>query len=651
MGTLHFPELSPNEGKGARTGPGGWAVTIALSIFFSAVGAFWLKWATFPQLTSQLCEAIPPIPAIATLIFLVGLRAFLGLFARSLRMSRQQIITVYAFVGISVPLGFVNFYRRILTDLTVPNYGTLAEALELKEYVPSWMVPTDEVVVRGFWEGSPNQAVPWNEWFIPMLSIGATLLLFYIAVICMLRLFYTRWSREERLSYPVVQLALNMVEEQGGRRGAGAAMLRSRVFWIGVASALIFNLFYIIPALHPTWKLPPYQLYVSDYLVDPPWNAAGKWYIRFNPMVFGLGFLVSTDVLLSIWVGFLLLKFETIFLASMGVPATDVFLIGEKQGLGASVAIVLFMVWAARRQILGALRRVLPGAQSADRAEAGRWTVLLLAGSLAGLLLVMVHVGMAGWLAVVFLGALMVRSLVMARVRAQTGIPQIYLDLGTVRSIVWLTGGALLASTGMGSVAGLIFMSFLATAAVLAPHHADALNLAERSGLSLRRWAVIAVFAVIVGLVLVNLTHLPAFYKEGSANIAEMTVEKATWGARQILDTVHRSAPPEKLKLGFALTGFLTTCILTYLRRFYWFPFHPVGFVAACGRGYLIFGPILLIWFIKWTILRYFGGEVFRKAKDYFMGLVMGHFFVASIWGILAAFRWAPTQRYQLGFW
>jgi len=76
-----------------------------------------------------------------------------------------------------------------------------------------------------------------------------------------------------------------------------------------------------------------------------------------------------------------------------------------------------------------------------------------------------------------------------------------------------------------------------------------------------------------------------------------------------------------------------------------------VGFVAACGRGYLIFGPILLIWFIKWTILRYFGGEVFRKAKDYFLGLVMGHFVVASIWGILAAFRWAPTERYQLGFW
>jgi len=501
MAERHTTELLPDEGG---TGPGGWVLTIVLCILFSAVGAYWLKWATFPQLTSQLCEAIPPIPAIATLIFLVALRALLGLFAPRLRMSRQQIITIYTFVGISVPLGFVNFYRRILTNLTAPNYGTLSEALELKDYVPRWMVPTDKVVVREFWEGSPSGAVPWDEWLVPMLAIGGILLLFYMVVICLLRLFYTRWAREERLSYPVVQLALNMVEEDGGRQGAGAAILRSRIFWIGAASALIFNLAYIIPALHPHWKLPPYQLYVSNYLVDPPWNAAGKWYIRFNPMVFGLGFLVSTDVLLSIWVGFLLLKFQAIFLAGMGVPATDVFIIGEKQGLGASVAIVLFMVWAARRQILGALRRVLPGAQSPDPAEAGRWTVLLFAGGVVGLLFIMVQVGMALWLAAVFLAVLLVRSLVMARVRAQTGIPQIYMDLGTVRSMVWLIGGALLASAGMRSVAGLIFLSFLATAAVLAPHHADALNLAERSGLGLRRWVALAVFALIVGLVLVN---------------------------------------------------------------------------------------------------------------------------------------------------
>jgi len=634
-------------------GPGGWPLTLALSVLFSAVGAYWLKWATFPELASQLCEAIPPVPAIAALMFLVALRAGLRLFTGRFRLSRKQIVTIYAFVSISVSIGFVNFYRRILVNLTAPNYGTELSLQKLKDFVPQWLAPTDHVVVTQFWEGSPTGAVPWKAWLVPMLTIGGTLLLFYIVMICMLRLFYKRWSAEERLTYPVAQLALNMVEGGKERRGAGAAILRSPIFWVGGGSALLFNLIYIIPALHPHWPMPPYYIPVSRYLVDPPWNAAGKWNIRFNPVVFGLGFLVSTDVLLSIWVSFLLLKFEAVFLASWGVPRIAVFVIEEQQGIGASAAVALFMVWAARRHILRALRRVLPGAEHSDPEEAGRWTVIFFAGGIAGLLLIMTRAGMVLWLAVAFLILLLVRSLVMARVRAQTGIPQIYLALGSVRQMVWLLGGVLLASTGMRSVAGLVFMSTVLClcASLLVPHHADAFFLAERSGLGTKRWALIAVLAVVVSLVLVNLTHLPVFYQEGSANIQEMTTKHADGQARQTLDPVLRAQPPEKIKLAMGVVGFATTCILAYFRRFYWFPFHPMGFVASCAIGHQIFGPILLIWFIKWVILRYFGGEVYRKARDYFLGLVMGHFFVASIWGILAALGWPPTARYQLGFW
>jgi len=643
-----------DEHADSTIGSGGWPLTLALCTVFSVIGAFWLKWATFPELSAGLCEAIPPIPAIATLIFLIGVRGLLGLFSRRFGLSRKQIVTVYAFVSISVPLGFVNLYRQTLVLVTAPSYGTGANLQELKDYVPHWLAPTQEAVVRQFWEGSPTGSVPWGAWLVPMLSIGGTLLLFYMVIICMLRLFYKRWSSEERLIWPVAQLPWNMVEEPARRQEGGTgAIFRGRIFWIGAASALLFNLIYIIPALHRYWPMPPAQINLAGYLVDPPWNAAGMWIIRFNIVVFGLGFLVSTDVLLSIWVGFLLLKAEAIFLGSRGVPRMSLFLIEGQQGIGAYAAVALFMIWAARRHILGALRSVLPGTRSADPEAAGRWTVLFLAGGIAALLVIMTQAGMVLWLAAAFLVVLLVRSLVLARIRSQAGIPNIYLGVGSVRHMMWLLGGALVASSGMRSAAGLTLMAFVISmfATNLVPHHVDALYLADRCGVGIRRWMWVALFGVIVGLVLVNLTHLTAFYSEGALNVQAADLRSADWRASHVIDPVRRSAPPEKLKQVMAGTGFLTTCILTYLRRFYWFPFHPLGFVVACAGGAYLFGPILLIWFIKWTILRYFGGEIYRKARSYFLGLVMGHFGVASIWGVLAAFGWPPTDRYFVGFW
>jgi len=644
------PKFS-DEDHDREISPGEWAVTLILCVLFSVAGAFWLKWATFPELGSQLTEAIPPVPAVATLLFLVGAGAVLRRFGVPLGLSRRQIITIYAFVSISVSIGFVNFYRDALVTLTGPNYGTTPSLREIKDYVPPWLGPTDEAVVRQFWEGSPTQSVPWKEWLVPMLSLGGILLVFYTVTLCMLRLFLKRWLREERLIYPVAQLALNMVEGEKVRGRAAPSAFSSKVFWVGVITVFLFNLLYIIPALSRTAPLPPYQLNMSDYLVDPPWNAIGIWVIRFNPIVFGLGFLVSLDVLLSIWLCFLLLKFQAVFLAGWGVPANSLFLIEAQQGMGAYAAMALFMIWAARRSILKAFRNVFPGADQSDPLQAGRWTVLVMVGGIAALLAVMCFAGMPLWLAGVFLAMILVRSLVIARIRAQAGIPMIYLMVGDSRQLIWLMGGALLATAGIRGASAMVFFGFLLWATLLVPHHADALALAERSGLGVRRWVIVAVLGVIVGLVLVNLTHLPAFYEYGSANIEAMGVRRADWNARKVIEPYLVSQPPERIKWAMAGTGFLTTCVLALMRRFYWFPLHPIGFVGACAAGAYGFGPILLIWFIKWAILRYFGGEVYRKAKNYFLGIVMGHLLVASIWGILAALRWYPTERYQLGFW
>jgi hypothetical protein len=117
------------------------------------------------------------------------------------------------------------------------------------------------------------------------------------------------------------------------------------------------------------------------------------------------------------------------------------------------------------------------------------------------------------------------------------------------------------------------------------------------------------------------------------------------------INAANRGTSPDWTRLSVAGEGAIITGLLTYLRRFYWFPLHPVGYVVACAIGFRVFAPVFAIWAIKWVILHYFGGSVHHKARRLFLGLVLGHFGVAAIWAILAVFRWPPTERYFIGFW
>lgn len=639
-------------------GPGAWVVTITLCVLFATIGAYWLRAAQLPTQRVGLAEAVPPLPAIAVLVFLLLTRAVTRWAGSRFGLGRHQILTVYAFVSISVSIGLVNLYRGIPMLLTVPRYVRSANEsglYEIRHYVPEWLSPTGEVTIHDLWHGSPSGKVPWSDWIVPLLSVGGVLLLFYLVSMCLLRLFYTRWSRDERLKYPVAALALDLVESEAepGMASISRTVFRNRLFWFGALAALLYNLIFIIAAVLGQQAPNRYINIGTHFGGAPPFDAIGMWMFRMNPIVFGLGYLVSMDILFSIWAGFLLLKAEAVALSAYGVDRGSLFLMERKQGMGGYLALTLVMIWAARRNILAALRNVLPGRGEADPDEAGRCTVLLLVGGCAGLLFTMRAVGMGWVLAVVFLTILLVRTLVMSRIRAQAGIPLVYLHVADLRSMVWLLGGAGLGMAGMQGAAGLILLSFLIQAGFIVPHHADCLRLAERSGLGLRRWMIIGVLGVAVGLVLVNLTHMTVFYEKnvGLVNCHSNPVAHAEFHTIEVFHAVDKNMPPEWFKVKLAAAGFVTTAALTFLRRFPWFPFHPVGFLVACAAGARHSITIFIVWLLKWFILKYFGGRLHRQARTFCMGLVMGHFVIATIWGVLALLDWGPTTRYYIGFW
>ena len=70
---------------------------------------------------------------------------------------------------------------------------------------------------------------------------------------------------------------------------------------------------------------------------------------------------------------------------------------------------------------------------------------------------------------------------------------------------------------------------------------------------------------------------------------------------------------------------------------FYWWPLHPLGYVALSIDG--IWFSFFLGWLAKRTVLKYGGGRALPKATEFFFGLFAGQFFMAGFWYIVGAIR------------
>jgi len=169
-------------------------------------------------------------------------------------------------------------------------------------------------------------------------------------------LFQRRWVEEERLSFPIVQLPLEMagIREQfaGGR-----PFWRNHVMWIGFGVAAIYNLVNILGALYPS--IPSFGTTFDLAPKDLPsvWRYWRPMVIQYRPELIGFGFLVSSEVSFSIWFFFVLSKIEGILCYLWGLNVAGVPF-EQEQSLGAFLLLGLWLLWAVRGHLAAAAREI-----------------------------------------------------------------------------------------------------------------------------------------------------------------------------------------------------------------------------------------------------------------------------------------------------
>ncbi|HVK03321.1 MAG TPA: DUF6785 family protein, partial [Armatimonadaceae bacterium] len=313
-----------------------------------------------------------------------------------------------------------------------------------------------------------------------------------------------------------------------------------------------------------------------------------------------------------------------------------------EQGMGAYLALAALLLWSARRRLAeqgGTAWRLLAGAGVS-------WAFLIGAG-------------IAPWVAGVFLLLVLAVALVYARVRAQTGVPLLWLFPYQLQkdAMLYTLGGAAFSAEGPTTAAAWTLFASLSKGyfpTAIAAYQVEGMEIARRARMPLRQVLATVLLAVGVGFALGWYHHLESYYRFGALHL-----RGDIWGSwvadyevRTAVSLLRSPPPPDASRVAATGAGGAVTLLLSFLSvRFVGFPLNALGYAMTCCFGKVLWFPFLVVWAAKVLILRYGGMRLYRRAVPFFLGLALGHFAVAGIfWGLVGAVSGDAVQGYNVFF-
>jgi hypothetical protein len=563
-------------------------------------------------------------------------------------------------------------YRRLLTSL----------------HLPVWLFPTfsgsgprewmDDPIVSGYlgrWTGST--APPYGAWLRPALTWGIFFFALYGALLCQVSLVRRQWNENERLSFPLAQVQIALIEQPAPGRFLNY-WLRRRTFWIAGGAVFFLHIWNgsgkywprYFPEI-PVW----YDL--SRIFTDPPWTYADFKLV--NAAVFftvvGVTYFIPSTISFSLWAFFILANIERMVLGSV---RGDPNVYGQQdQQFGGIIAFALAILWVGRSHwklvFAQAFRGVRPGEPK------GRYlpNVLAFWGFVFCTMVMIVWLRFAGctWIgAIVPVLLLLLLFLVITRIIAETGLVHGQLQVPLYKPWQWLSLAGVsrpvpVESFYLTSLLQATQHDFREVVPVYASHGlkiADAAIFGEdgfrgeqpEESHSGRRLMASLALALIVGYAVSFASTLWTEYHYAWTQDQTARTPINDWGVRDNPEQ-YILQPTIEYQRGIyhwkhnpfasAGGGFVFTAVLAFLRlRFAWWPFHPIGYLMIdTFPGRHLWFSIFIGWLAKSIVLRFSGAKGFIAARPFFLGLIVGESAAAGFWLLLGVILNAAGLPYR----
>ena len=436
-------------------------------------------------------------------------------------------------------------------------------------------------------------------------------------MICIDVFLRRQWVENERLSYPIVQLPLEMTRLDG-------RLFKSKMMWLGFAIAGGINLINGVHVLFPELpEIPVRHAEIGQYFTPktvefhrldthlyPFLCCRTRLPHAVRDVIFRLVFLLvlesGTDIGQRAWTRYY-----------AGVPLR----LAADNGGGISSSPASHS--GADAASFSALRKHIfrgynaPGEIDDSREPMRyRWAAFGLVGGLIFLFVFSHRGGMALWTIGLYFLIYYLLSMSLTRIRAEVGPPTIR-TYATPHGILTDIFGTRILSHGSLTMMRLYLTFNRGSRANPMPHTLEGFKLADESGMRSGRLIVAMMFAAVVGILASFWAYLLVGYNIGVVS------DLGTGGYNLLQKWISHPTETDTAAVTFIGIGALFTGFLWWLRTvFPFWPFHPAGYLVAGEKSTIgrLWFSIFLSWGIKTILLKVGGIRLYRKAYPLFLG-------------------------------
>ena len=621
------------------------ALTVALALYYLITEIAGRGMGGF--VASQL----PMVTWVPFVLWLFG-NLVVHRFWPAVALRRGELLTIFAMlwvVGAIPQWGWVSYW---VMWLAVPPYFASPEnqwAETFFDYIPWHAFPdTSPRVLDGLWQGLPEGApIPWDAW----IGLGANWLGVSIAMVvfgyCMVLLFQRQWEVYEKLTFPLVQLPMDLTEGFDGS-GRIPPIFRRPLFWAGFFVVFGPGLYNI--ATYFTPGLPTIDIYWKRYTYNLG-PGYPELYFRVMPLVIAVTYLCPLDILGSM-VAFALMallkgSIMTRVGFSLGAPGQPLEWgpIMHLESYGAMLFIGLWSIWLARGHLRQVWQQVRSG--EGDRGEVARYRLAYVGLLISAIYVVSwaVGLGVSVPLALCVFVVMFLTYLVLIKLIAATGCAYLLTKWSHMKAEMFvqeLIGNANLSPQNYVAFKVFVGRAFFGNLRIPAlpalPHIFRIFSLSRQPG-----WVTAIVFIVSVA------ATLELGYTRG----------ELIFGSRGVIGDVNYIFKfldnPRELDLhrwAVWFIGFFEAAALAFLRsRYYWFPLHPVGLAFQWTIVAVVYwSTLMIVWLAKLLILRFGGARAYLAGKPLFYGLGIGYVTTVIV-SVTVDLIWFPTAGHKIHGW
>jgi hypothetical protein len=583
-------------------------------------------------------------------------------------LTGKELLVSWSLMVLLSGIAWTGLVRTFFINLTAPyQFAAVENRWEevLQPLLPkSWYPQSQEAIVE-FYNGLSGgrqmgwlevlENIPWNAWLGPLLGWAGFVLLCYIVLICIVNLLSKQGLYHERINFPLLQVPLLMQEaldhNQLGR------FFTNRFMLAGILVPVCLHLINGLNFYNPSIPSIPTLILAGNYFPKQGlFSGFYKLKIYIYPAFIGFAFLTSKQVSFSFWLLYIVgaLFIGVLYILGLNIPEAALGVTfgptiarpEETQMIGAYLVFFVFLAWLARFHFLEVLQKGF-GLKKEENLEQ-EWisTRLSFWGAAGGGLAIVIwchYFGVPFLFSFLVVGAFFLFTLVATRVICQGGLAYFTLTAAPLDGIIAFFGTKFFSGVGLvvaGVAQKILFVDLRESLMPSLLHTRKVTDKVTNN----RRIFFFILLVLVAGIVVSFLAMLALCYKFG---VRELELDWATRTTVAVYDDIYSliESPVETSKWVtiFTLAGACVMLILVVCyHRFYWWPIHPIGYLTAYSSAMrILWFSFFVGWLCNALCMRYGGVGLFKKLRNFFVGLIIGDFLMAGSWAIFGLFSYS----------